>query len=393
MSRTVHVMDRLEPDFAALRERAFNLRWATVAPDVIPLTAADPDLPVAREVTAALTQYVATPHLSYGPACGLPEFRRAVAAHFAREKAAAVAPERVIATNSAASAIGLVARHLIRSGDEVVVQDPVDFLVAESARRAGAVLRCWTPVGGRFTLDGLRSAVTARTRLISVCHPHNPLGTLWTPEDVAEISAFAADRGIRVLADEVWSDVVLDGAPFASFAGSPAPGWTIYGLSKGYALAGLRIGAVIAPDAASAAEFARVEGFEQTIEGASTLSQVAATAALERASAWREGFLAHCARQRDRAISRLGMLRGVRIDRVPQATFVLFVDLRGTGIPEDELVERIERIARVRVVPGSPRWFGAGAAGHIRLSLATTESVLDDALARIEQAWPAITAG
>jgi len=379
-----------EPDFAVLRERAFNLRWATVAPDVIPLTAADPDLPVARAVAEAIKRYIAKPHLSYGPACGLPRFRRAISEHFAREKSASIAPSRVIATNSAASAITLVARHLLRAGDEVVVQDPVDFLVAESARRAGAALRLWKPDGGRFTLDGLRAAVSERTKLISVCHPHNPLGTLWSPSEVTAIAAFAHERGITVLADEVWSDVVLDGAPFASFAGCVRPGWIVYGLSKGYALAGLRIGAVIAPDAAAAEDFARAEGFEHTIEGASTLSQVAAVAALEDASEWRGGFLAHCARQRDLAIARLARLKGIRVPPAPQATFVLFVDIRGTGLDEDAISERLERIARVRVVPGSPRWFGSGAAGHIRLSLATTKAVLDEALARIERAWPEI---
>lgn len=382
-----------EPDFDALRERAFNLRWATVEPDVIPLTAADPDLPVSRAVTDAIAAYVARPHLSYGPACGLPAFRRAVSEHFAREKSADIAPARVIATNSAANAIALVARHLVGPGDEVVVQDPVDFLVAESARRAGAVLRTWRPTAGRFSIEGLREAVTPRTKLISVCHPHNPLGTLWTPGEVRAIAAFAAERGAALLSDEVWSDVVLDGSTFASFAGVARPAWVVYGLSKGYALAGLRIGAVIAPDAGSAEGFARAQGFEHTIEGAATLSQVAATAALDEAGDWRSDFLAHCARQRDRAAARLGMLRGVTVARMPEATFVLFADIRGTSLAEDELAARIERLARVRVVPGSPRWFGAGASGHIRLSLATTEAVLDEALTRIERAWDAILTG
>ena len=381
-----------EPDFEALRERAFNLRWATTEPDVIPLTAADPDLPVAPEVTRAIADYIAKPHLSYGPACGLPAFRRAVSEHFAREKSASIAPSRVIATNSAASAITLVARHLLRAGDEVIVQDPVDFLVAESARRAGAEVRLWKATDGRFTLDGLRVAVSEGTKLISVCHPHNPLGMLWTPTEVDALAGFARERRIPVLSDEVWSDVVLDDAPFASFAGGAHPAWTVYGLSKGYALAGLRIGAVIAPDAVAAEEFARAQGFEHTIEGASTLSQVAAIAALDEAGEWRSRFLSHCARQRGLAIARLGGLAGVRVPAAPEATFVLFIDIRGTGFSEDAVAERIERLARVRVVPGSPRWFGSGAAGHIRLSLATTEAVLDEALARIGQAWPVITA-
>lgn len=401
------------PDFDALRERAFNLRWATVDADVIPLTAADPDLPVSAAVTEAIARYIAKPHLSYGPACGLPTFREAVARHFAQGKSSpAVDAGRVIATNSAASAITLVARHLLAPGDEVVVQDPVDFLVAESARRAGATIRAWTPsvpssadphaVGAaeqaRFTPAGLRALLASRdasrVKVVSVCHPHNPLGTLWSADEVAEIAEIVAEHEATLLSDEVWSDVVLDGAGFTSFAscggrGDRAP-WVVYGLSKGYALAGLRIGAVIAPSGEAAAAFARAQGFDHTIEGAATLSQVAAIAALEQAGGWRADFLGHCGRQRDLAMARLGALPGVRIARAPQATFVLFCDIRGTGLGEEELAARIEREARVRVVPGSPRWFGSGASGHIRLSLATTREVLKEALGRIERAWARI---
>lgn len=383
------------PNHAALRERAFNLRWATVAPEVIPLTAADPDLPVATSVTDAIAAYVATPHLCYGPPLGLPAFREAVAGHFTREKRAAIDARQVIAANSAASAIALVARHLLEPGDEVVVQDPVDFLVAESARRAGATLHHWRAERGRFTLDGLASAVTPRTRLVSVCHPHNPLGALWNPDEVRAIASFAAERGLRVLSDEVWSDVVLDGRPFASFAAHGADRcapWVVYGLSKGYGLAGLRIGAVIAPSAGAATEFAAAQGFEHTIEGASTLSQVGAAAALEQAGAWRAAFLAHCALQRDRASARLARLPGVALGAAPMATFVLFLDVRATGLDETTIAERLERVAKVKVVPGSPRWFGEGAAGHVRLSLATSEEILDEALSRIERAWPEVCA-
>ena len=383
-----------EPDFDVLRQRAFNLRWATVAPDVIPLTAADPDFPAAPAAVEAIANYLRAPHLCYGPAAGMPEFREAVARRFREHKGASeVVASRVVAANSAANAIALVASHLLKPGDEVVVQDPVDFLVAESARRAGATLRRWQPVGARFTLEGLAAAVTPSTRMLSVCHPHNPLGLLWNQDEVIAITKFCSERGIALLSDEVWSDVVLDGAPFCSFAAHAtaacAP-WVIYGLSKGYGLAGLRIGAVIAPNDEAAARFAATMGFDQTIEGASTLSQVAATGALQHGGPWLAEFLRHCAAQRDLATARLSKLRGLRIDSPPHATFVLFVDVRGTGLDEDEATQRIEQLARVRVVPGSPRWFGPGAAGHVRLSLATTREVLDEALSRIERAWPQI---
>jgi aspartate/methionine/tyrosine aminotransferase len=384
------------PDFEALRKRAFNLRWAECAPDVIPLTAADPDLPVSSVVTQAIARYVSTPHLPYGPPAGLAEYRQALAAHFARTKSADIDPSRVIATNSAASAIVLVAREVLKAGDEVVVQDPVDFLVAESVRRAGATLRFWKPTDGRFTLDGLKEALTSKTRALFVCHPHNPLGTLWTPAEVRAIAAEASERGIAIVSDEVWSDVVLDGRAFRSFAAygeDECRAWVIHGMSKGFALAGLRIGAVIAPDRKAADSFIQTQGFAQTIEGAATLSQIAAIAALRDTTAWRTAFLEHCGRMRDHAMRRLSRLKGISVEHAPEATFVLFANIAETGIAEEELARRIEHIARVRVVPGSPRWFGASAAGHLRFSLATTREVLDEAIDRISQEWKTILKG
>ena len=124
MQHTLH--DLGSPDFEALRVRAFNLRWATVDEGVIPLTAADPDLPVAPAIIEAIASYIRVPHFSYGPSTGLPTFRNAVARHFSQTKHADVDSARVIATNSAASGITLVAKHVLRAGDEVIVQDPFD---------------------------------------------------------------------------------------------------------------------------------------------------------------------------------------------------------------------------------------------------------------------------
>ncbi len=385
-----------DPDLSVLRQRAFNLRWATVAEDVIPLTAADPDLTVSPVVAAAITDYVAKPHFCYGPPAGLAEFRSAIAAHFAATKAAVFDPEQVVATNSAANGMARVCEFLLRAGDEVVVQDPVDFVVAETARRAGADLRYWPRDGRRFTPTGLARVLTDRTKAVLVCHPHNPTGQLLDRDEVGTVAALCSDRGIQLVSDEVWADVVHgpDGiTSFAAHGQAACRPWVVYGLSKGYGLAGLRIGAVVAPDAGSAVNFMTATGFEHTIEGASTLSQVAAIAAVRDASAWRAEFVAHCRRQLDTAAERLRRLAGLRVPPSPAATFVLFVDASATGIDEFELAARIEKVARVRVVPGSPRWFGPGAKGHLRVSVATTAALLDEALSRIEAAWPAVLTG
>ena len=117
-----------------LRQRAFNLRWAEQPEGVIPLTAADPDFAAAAVIREALIAEARDGLFSYGPAGGLPMFREAVAADLLRRRGAPVEAAGVMAVNSAAAGLALVARHGLNPGDEAIVFDPVDFLFAQIGR-------------------------------------------------------------------------------------------------------------------------------------------------------------------------------------------------------------------------------------------------------------------
>jgi aspartate/methionine/tyrosine aminotransferase len=132
-----------------LRERAFNLRWAQQPPDVIPLTAADPDFPVCPAVQQRLVRYIQDGVLSYAPPEGLPEFREAVAAWMQSSRNLKCAPADVFATDSAASAMAVVARGSLVEGDEVLIPDPVDFLFQHTIERGHGRGRAREPGGGR----------------------------------------------------------------------------------------------------------------------------------------------------------------------------------------------------------------------------------------------------
>ncbi len=124
-----------------LRQRAFNSRWAQQDPDVIPLTAADPDFRICPAVRQRLADYAQEGVMSYGPPLGLPEFRSTVAAWFREQRGMACQPEDVFATDSAASGMAAIARASLQPGDEVLIPDPVDFLFEHTIRRAGGVAR------------------------------------------------------------------------------------------------------------------------------------------------------------------------------------------------------------------------------------------------------------
>ena len=370
-----------------LAERAFNLRWAEVPDGVIPLTAADPDFAAPPAVREALEGYARSGVYPYGPPAGLPEFRTAVAQHFRTRRNAPVSPDGVIATNSAAAGLAMVARHWLRAGDEVIVFDPVDFLLDHVATAAGATPVRWSV--GRFEpldLERLAALVTPRTRAIFVCSPHNPLGRCFTADELSELAHFAADRDLWVLADEVWSDICYPPARFHSMlALDPELSrrvMVVGGFSKGFALAGLRIGYVACTDPALAAALLESSEHPSTVDGASTIGQIAAAAAYDHAQDWLAEFVDHLRHRRDQCVDALSSMPGVSVE-APDATFVAFPRIGSDTIDTERLAERLVTEFGVAVVPGTPRWFGAGAAGHLRISFATSEVILAEGLRRL----------
>ncbi|MDP2872831.1 MAG: pyridoxal phosphate-dependent aminotransferase [Bacillota bacterium] len=374
-----------------LRRRAFNGRWAMQAPDVIPLTAADPDFPAAPEIRAAIKGYVDDGLLGYGPAEGLPEFKETMARVVAERKGIGCTPGLILPTDSAAAGMFLIARHALEPGDEAIIFDPVDFLFGQAVDAAGGK-RVYSPVdkaAGTFDLGGLRRLITPRTRMICVCNPHNPLGRVMTGEELLQIGRLAVDHGLTIMSDEIWSDIVYPPHRHTSMAGlSPEIAErtiTVFGLSKTFGLAGLRIGFLVAPTAHAYERLAELSRVRTTAAGVTTLSQVAAVAAYRECWYWVDAFLTHLREMRDYVVGRLNAIPGVDC-RKPEGTYVVFPDITGLGMDSQKTADCLLEQARVAVVPGLPRWFGPGAEGNIRLCFSTSRGILTEALDRIERA-------
>jgi aspartate/methionine/tyrosine aminotransferase/2-polyprenyl-6-methoxyphenol hydroxylase-like FAD-dependent oxidoreductase len=374
-------------DVPMLRRRAYNHRWAVQRPGVIPLTAADPDFPVCERIIAAVQRHLGAGYVPYGPAEGLPELRHAATVALRDRHGLRCDPDTLFPTDGAASAMFLVARHALTvEGDEAIIPDPVDFLLERSVRAAGGAVRRWPTAGGRYDAAQLEALVTPRTRLISICNPHNPLGRVLRRDELEAIADVALRHDLWILSDEVWSDIVYrphSHVCMATLDGDVAARtFTVFGFSKSYGLAGMRLGLLAAPDAARRREIMAVAHAEDTAYGASTISQVAGTAAYELGDEWLQRFVAHLERRRDQAVARLAAIPDVRC-AVPEGTFVAFPDVSRLGVDQDELAGRLLDRNDVAVVPGSRAFFGPGAAGHLRISFATSRGILADGLDRL----------
>ncbi len=364
---------------AYLREHAFNMRWAEVGPDVIPLTAADTDLPISKDITDAIISESLHQLFPYGPAQGLLSFREALAHHYNENKASKIQANQIIATNSAATALQDWCNHFLKPGDDVLIPDPVDFLLGYCAEQAGATVSR-VEAAKNWNEEEWARNIKPNTKAIFICHPHNPLGFSYDRKSLQKISNFAIKHKLLLLSDEVWSDVVLS-EEFVSMAAVDPKSWVIYGLSKGFGLAGLRIGAIIGPDADSIQPILDQQGYTRTTQGVSTLSQIAAAAAMKSAYA-RIDFIQQMRINVDYVFQRLSNEQSFFEVTKPSSTFVFWMKH-----PEHwdtlTLTQKIESEALVKLVPGLPIWFGPGAKGHVRMSCATSIPVLEEALNRL----------
>jgi len=379
----------LEVNLTLLKERAFNLRWATVSEGIIPLTAADPDFPCAPEISEAICRFTGGRYLSYGPPEGLNNFRQSMARYFQDKRHIPASPDLILPVDSAAFGIWLICKAFLAPGDEAVIFDPVDFLFRYSVEAVGGTaLPFAIPQGSEIAFDTLEKLITPNTRMLCLCNPLNPTGKVFTRDELFRFGEIACRHNLLILSDEIWSDIIFEPHVFTSIASLSEEirnrTVTVTGFSKSYGLAGMRIGAVLAstPEQHDRLFMASLHG--STIHGANILSQVAATAALDEAGYWLDGFIAHLQQMRDLAVRELNSVRGFSC-MAPEGCYVVFVKISGTGKSASEIQEILLTQARVAVVAGLPQWFGEGAASYIRLSFATSEEILREALKRIQQ--------
>ncbi len=371
-----------------LKKRAYNLRWATVPDGVIPLTAADPDFPVAPEISDAICRFAKEGYFSYGPADGLPEFKESMAEYFRSKRKIKAEPGFIFPVDSAAFGIALICKAFLEVGDEAIIFDPVDFLFRYSIEAVGGIAIPFAILPGTEDagFEKMELLITRKTKLICLCNPLNPTGKVFTKKELTDLAAIARKYDLIVLSDEIWSDITFSPNEFTSFASldedTSNRTVTVTGFSKAYGLAGLRIGAVMASNARHYKMLLDASMHNSTIHGANIISQVAASAALDRCGYWLDAFLFHLHSMRSLCVNGLNSVNGFKCIS-PEGCYVAFADITGTNRTSSQIRDILLNDAKVAVVPGLKEWFGGGAEGYIRLSFATSAEILGDALDRI----------
>ncbi len=353
---------------------------------IIPLWFGEGDLPTPDFVIEAAKRGLDAGDTYYTENQGVPRLRETIARYVSSLYGAEVGVERVTVTASGMAAIMIVAQTLIDAGDNVVVVTPIWPNCRETVHIMGGEARAvelnlgdggWT-----LDLDRLFGAVDERTRALYINSPSNPTGWMMTAEEQRQVLDFARERGIWVVADEVYDRIVYDRprAPsFVELAAPDDPVIAINSFSKSWCMTGWRLGWITAP-AAMGELFGKL--IEYNYCCAPGFAQQAGIAAITQGEPFVAELVDHYRRGRDLVYQRLSGHRRVRLAR-PEAAFYAFFAVDGMT-DSTALAKRIVREHRVGLAPGAA--FGPGGEGHLRLCFASAADTLSRALDRLDGA-------
>ena len=377
----------------ALKKKAYNLRWAEVEDGVIPLTAADPDFPCPPMVKQAMFDYIEDGYFSYTPKMGLEEFKISLSKYVKERKNEEINPELVLPVDSAARAMYIIAESVLNKDDEMIVFDPCDFLFRESCLAAGGIPVYYPvkldPVNRKMDLSKLEDYITPKTKMIGLCNPHNPYGLVYTKEELDYIMTLCEKYNLYIMNDEIWSDIIYSDAKFNSIycLGNERCNrvLSVFGYSKSFGLAGLRIGCVYTTDNELFEKMVEASDVMSTAGGATSISQVAAIAAMSNAKEWQAEFINLLESNRNYAVNFINNNIPELHAYLPQATYLLYVDINDLEMPATELVDFLKKEVKLSVVPGGHNYFGDQSEGHIRICIATSREILEEGLNRLKK--------
>lgn len=375
----------------AMSQKSSELRAAGV--DVINLSVGEPDFHTPAHIKEAACRAVAENFSFYSPVPGYMSLRKAISEKLSRENGLTFAPEQIVVSTGAKQALCNVILSTINPGDEVIIPTPAWVSYNEMVKLAeGTVVEVPSGIDSDFkiTPTQLAAAITERTRMLLLCSPSNPTGSVYTREELQGlVDVLASHPEIIVMADEIYEHINYTGS-FTSLGSFPEIAdrtVIINGVSKAYAMTGWRIGYCAAPLAIAKA-CTKLQG--QYTSGASSIAQKAAEAAYTGSQECVAEMCEAFRRRRDLVVDLASKIPGFRVN-VPQGAFYLFPEVSGVLgkrfgnkviTTSGDLAMYLLEEAHVATVDGA----AFGAPGYIRFSYATSDDNLREALARITRA-------
>lgn len=357
------------------------------------LSLGEPDFTTPQHICQAALEAMEAGHTHYTAASGIIELKKAIADQYHEVHGLEYDPSQVVVSNGAKHSLHNAFTVLLNPGDEVIVPAPYWVSYVELIKLTGAVpviVQTRQEDDFKLTPQQLHDAVSDKTKILLLCSPSNPTGSMYSPDELGALADLAIEHDLIVVADEIYEQLVYPGHKFASFA-TVRPGLAdrtilVNGVSKTYAMTGWRIGWTLSPP-----NVAKAMGSLQSQQTSNpcSISQYAAIAALTGPQECVAQMLIEFTKRREFVMRRIEEIPGLSCAEMGGA-FYAFININehlgrsynGTQV-DDSTQWCLELLAQqqVAMVMGS----AFGAEGYARASFATSMENLKAAFEGIEK--------
>jgi len=379
----------------AMNQKGREMREKGV--DVINLSVGEPDFPTPKHICDAAKLAIDGPWHGYPPVAGYPDLLQAIVDKFKRENKLDFKPSNILVSTGAKHSLVNVIMCLVDKGEEVIVPAPYWVSYAEQVKIAeGVNVVLDTSIENEFKIspEQLEAAITPKTRVLLLCSPSNPTGSVYTREELEAIAeVINRHEGIYVIADEIYEHINFVGGheSIAQFEAIRDRVVIINGVSKGYAMTGWRIGYMAGPEWIIKA-CTKLQG--QMTTGANSIAMRATIEALNGDQSCVGEMREHFLRRRDLILGHVREIEGVKCP-TPGGAFYVFPDFstylglsfgdRKIETDMDLCIYLLEE-GHIATVPGS----AFGKSGCVRISYANSDENLEKAMQRLKKALAAL---
>ena len=361
--------------------------------DVINLSVGEPDFNTPDHIKEAAHQAIRNNYSRYSPVPGYANLREAIAAKLQRENGLHYTPAEIVVSNGAKQGVCNAVLALVDEGEEVIIPAPYWVSYPQMVKLAGGrtvIIEAGFEQNFKITPEQLEAAITPATRMLILCSPSNPTGSVYSKEELRALAQVVLAHGdLYVLADEIYEHINYKGhhESIAQFDGMKERCIVVNGVSKAYAMTGWRIGYIAAPEWI-AKGCNKLQG--QYTSGPCSVSQQAAVAAYEADQACVEEMRKAFERRRDLIVQLAKEIPGLEVN-VPEGAFYLFPKCSSfygkqyggkTINNSTDLALYLLEEAHVATVGGD----AFGDPDCFRMSYATSDDNIREALSRIKTA-------
>lgn len=363
----------------------FMFELAQKYDNVINLCIGEPDFPTPLHLVEAGGKALKEGHTKYTSNAGTLELRKAISEKLKRENNIASDPQNnIVVTAGATEAISLVMLTLINPGDEVILPTPCWPNYNGQVLMAGGTIvpvSTYEEDGFHIKAKAIEDAITDKTKLVIINSPSNPTGAVLSKEELLEIGEVIKRHDLMVLSDEPYEKLIYDGKEHISLAALPGMKEhviTVNSFSKTFSMTGWRVGYAVASEEI----ISHMTTYHENLSSCTNApAQQVCIEALRSGQGEVDKMVKAYKQRRDLLVEGLNGIKGISCI-VPEGAFYAFVNVKEIGGTSQEVAKDILENAQVVTTPGSA--FGKAGEGFLRISYASGEELLKEAIARIK---------